>query len=248
MRTIKLTVEYDGTAYSGWQRQPNGLTVQEVLEDALKKLLGEDVAVRSSGRTDAGVHAAGMAAVFRTAREIPLKSIIDGSNHFLPPDIAIRDACEVSGSFRAIRDATAKHYRYSVFNSEARSPLRRNTSWHVREQLNLEDMRAAAASFVGIHDFASFRASNCSAKTSSRRIDSVEITVDGEMIFIDVTGEGFLKNMVRIMAGTLVDIGRGRFEPGHVRWLLRNHDRQKAGVTAPAQGLCLVRVYYGENV
>lgn len=246
MRTIKITVEYDGTAYSGWQIQPNGLAVQQVLENALNKLLGEPVRVRSSGRTDAGVHAAGMAASFQTTKKFPLRAVIDGANHFLPPDIAILNASEVSADFKAIGDAIAKHYRYSILNSAVRSPLRRFTSWHVREPLDLNAMRMAAAYFAGRHDFAAFRASNCSAKTSIRRVDSVDITRNGDMIFIDVIGEGFLKNMVRVMSGTLVDIGKGRFKPDHLQWLLLNPDRQKAGVTAPACGLCLLKVYYQE--
>lgn len=247
MRTIKITIEYDGSGYSGWQTQPNGLAVQEVVETALNRLLGEAVRVRSSGRTDAGVHATGMVAAFQTTKAIPLRAIVDGSNHFLPSDIAILDAAEVPPDFRPIGDALAKHYRYSILNAAVRSPLRRFTSWHVREPLDLEAMRAAASHFPGRHDFAAFRASNCSAKTTVRRIDSVEIVRNGDMIFIDVVGEGFLKNMVRVMSGTLVDIGKGRFKPDHLQWLLLNPDRQKAGVTAPACGLCLLKVFYQEE-
>jgi len=249
VRTIKITIEYDGTCYCGWQIQPNGLSVQQVVEDALNKLLGETVRVRSSGRTDAGVHATGMVASFQTTKQnFPLRAIVDGSNHFLPPDIVILTASEVSPGFKAIGDAVAKHYRYSILNSAVRSPLRRFTSWYVREPLDLDAMREAAACFPGRHDFAAFRASNCSAKTTIRRIDSVDIIRNNDMIFIDVIGEGFLKNMVRVISGTLVDIGKGRFRPDHLQWLLLNPDRQQAGVTAPACGLCLLKVYYQENM
>lgn len=247
MRTIKITIEYDGTGYCGWQRQPNGLAVQQVVEAALYKLLGETVRVRSSGRTDAGVHAMGMVAAFETTKEIPLRAVVNGSNHFLPPDIAILNATEVSSDFKAIGDALAKHYRYSILNSAIRSPLRRLTSWHVPESLDLDAMRQAAAHFPGRHDFAAFRASNCSAKTTIRKIDSVDIKKNSDMIFIDVIGEGFLKNMVRVISGTLVDIGKGRFSPEHLQWLLLNPDRQQAGVTAPACGLSLLKVFYQEE-
>lgn len=244
MRTIKLTIEYDGTNYAGWQIQPNGLAVQQVIEDALRQLLGETVRLRSSGRTDAGVHARGMVAAFRTATAFPLRAYIDGTNRFLPPDIAILDASETSAAFRPIGDALAKHYRYTILTTAVRSPLHRFHAWHVRDPLDLTAMKQAARHFVGRHDYAAFRASNCAAKTTVRRVDAVSVGREGNFIIIDVIGEGFLKNMVRVMAGTLVDIGRGRFAPDHVVSLLQNRDRKKAGVTAPACGLCLMRVDY----
>jgi len=247
MRTIRLTIEYDGTNYAGWQIQPNGLAVQQVIEGALLQLLGETVSLRSSGRTDAGVHARGMVAAFQTSAKLPLRAFVDGTNRFLPPDIAILDAIEASSDFRPIRDARAKHYRYTILTTNARSPLHRFHSWHVREPLAISAMQAAAARFVGRHDFAAFRASNCATKTSVRRIDSVDVSQDGDFIIIDVVGEGFLKNMVRVMVGTLVDIGKGRFAEEYVSWLLQDRDRKKAGVTAPACGLCLMKVYYCEN-
>jgi tRNA pseudouridine38-40 synthase len=247
MRTIRLTIEYDGTAYSGWQRQPNGLTVQQVVEEALCQLLGQMPELRSSGRTDAGVHASGMPAVFKTSTNLPLKAFVEGTNRFLPPDIAIRNAVEVPDNFKPISDALAKHYRYTVLLASIRSPLRRFQAWHLREKLDMEAMQKAATHFVGHHNFAAFRASNCAAKTTIRRIDSVKITVEDDTIFIDVIGGGFLKNMVRVMTGTLVDIGRGRFEPEHILGLLLSGDRKQAGVTAPACGLCLMEVYYPQT-
>jgi tRNA pseudouridine38-40 synthase len=248
MRTIRLTIEYDGTAYSGWQRQPNGLAVQQVIEEALCQLLAEKVDLRSSGRTDAGVHAQGMAAAFQTATNLPLKAFVDGTNRFLPPDIAIREAIEVPSSFKPIADALAKHYRYTIIMATIRSPLRRFYAWHLREELDLKAMQSGSDKFVGRHDFAAFRASNCAAKTTVRRVDSVKITCEGDTIQIDVIGGGFLKNMVRVMVGTLVDIGRRRFEPEYITWLLQTGDRKKAGATAPACGLCLIQVYYPENI
>lgn len=244
MRTIRLTIEYDGTAYSGWQKQPNGLAVQQVIEEALFRLLGETVTLKSSGRTDAGVHAHGMPAAFHTTANVPLRAFVEGTNRFLPPEIAILDAAEVPAGFRPIADALAKHYRYTIYNGLVRSPLLRFYTWHVRDTLNMTAMLKGAAYFTGLHDFAAFRASNCVARTTVRRVDRVSITRDDETVRIDVVGGGFLKNMVRVMAGTLVDIGRGRFEPEHIQWLLQNRDRKQGGVTAPACGLCLMKVYY----
>lgn len=244
MRTIRLTIEYDGTAYSGWQRQPNGLAVQQVIEEALCQLLGHKTELRSSGRTDAGVHAIGMPAAFKTSTNLPLKAFVEGTNRFLPPDIAILNAIEVTNGFKPIADALAKHYRYTILTAPIRSPLRRFHAWHIRENLNVEAMQQAALHFIGHHNFAAFRASNCAAKTTVRRIDSVEVIQEGDSIIIDVVGGGFLKNMVRVMTGTLVEIGRGRFEPDYIQELLLSGDRKQAGATAPACGLCLMEVYY----
>jgi tRNA pseudouridine38-40 synthase len=245
--TILLTIAYEGTKYSGWQVQPNGLAVQQVVEDALEQLLGERVQVRSSGRTDAGVHARGMAAAFTTSRDFPPRAFVEGANRYLPDDIAIQAAITVPAGFRPIGDAYAKHYRYTILNRKVRSPIDRLYSWQVPEPLEIPAMLEASRYFIGEHDFAAFRASNCVAKTTVRRVDAVEINVKEGSIIIDVVGGGFLKYMVRVMAGTLVDIGKGRYAPEHVRWLLHDRDRKKAGVTAPACGLCLMKVFYPAN-
>lgn len=247
MRTIKLIIQYDGTNYCGWQEQPNGPSIQETVERALAKILGQRVRVQSSGRTDAGVHAFAMPAVFKTASRVPLKAFVDGVNSHLPNDIAIMSAEEVPSHFRAIGGARAKTYRYTIYNNPIRSPLSRLTSWHVRDVLDLKAMQHAATYFVGEHDFAAFRGANCSAVTSQRRVDAVIISQDGPFITIDVTGGGFLKYMVRIMAGTLVDVGRGRFVPEHIAGLLSEPDRQRSGVTAPPQGLSLLQVVYPDE-
>jgi tRNA pseudouridine38-40 synthase len=244
MRTIKLIIQYDGTAYCGWQEQKNGPSVQTTVETALAKILGNRARVQSSGRTDAGVHAVAMPAVFKTDCQVPLKAFVDGLNSYLPDDIAIQEACEVPHDFRVIGGTDSKTYRYTIYNSSVRSPLQRRTSWHIREKLDLTAMRQAAACFVGEHDFTAFRATNCSAATSRRRIDAVEISQTQPFITIDVTGSGFLKHMVRIMVGTMVDIGRGRFAPDHIDYLLANQNRNLGGVTAPPQGLCLIEVRY----
>lgn len=242
-----LTVAYDGTNYSGWQVQPNGLAVQQVVEEALEQLLKERVQVRSSGRTDAGVHARAMAASFSTSRNLPLRAFVEGANRFLPADIAIQSARIVPEGFKPITMAHAKRYRYTIINSTVRTPLDRLYSWQIREPLDLAAMEEAAARFVGRHDFAAFRASNCVARTTVRRIDSVLIIRNGDRITIDVTGGGFLKNMVRVMVGTLVGIGKGRFAPSDIDRLLRGGDRKEAGSTAPACGLCLMEVVYPEE-
>lgn len=247
MPTVFVTIAYDGTNYSGWQVQPNGLAVQQVVEEALEQLLKEPVQVRSSGRTDAGVHARAMAASFSTSRDLPLRAFVEGANRFLPADIAIQSACIVPDGFKPITMAHAKRYRYTIINSSVRSPLDRLYSWQVREPLDFAAMNEAALRFVGNHDFAAFRASNCVARTTVRRIDSVQIIRDGVRITIDVTGGGFLKNMVRVMVGTLVDIGKGRFAPSDIDRLLQGGTRKEAGSTAPACGLCLMEVMYPDE-
>lgn len=247
MPTVLLTISYDGTNYSGWQVQPNGLAVQQVVEDALEQLLKERVQVRSSGRTDAGVHALAMAASFTTSRNLPMKAFVEGANRFLPADIAVQSARIVPDGFKPITMAYAKRYRYTILNSSVRSPLDRLYSWQVREPLNIAVMEDATRLFIGTHDFAAFRASNCVAKTTVRRIDDVQITTHGNRITIDVTGGGFLKNMVRVMVGTLVDVGKGRFSPTHIERLLQEGDRKEAGSTAPACGLCLMYVIYPDK-
>ncbi|MEI7817619.1 MAG: tRNA pseudouridine(38-40) synthase TruA [Desulfuromonadales bacterium] len=247
MPTVFVTISYDGTKYSGWQVQPNGLAVQQVVEEALEQLLKERVQVRSSGRTDAGVHARAMAAAFTTSRNLPLRAFVEGTNRFLPVDVAIQDARVVEDGFKPITMAYAKQYRYTIINSSVRSPLDRLYSWQVREPLDLAAMEEAAGYFVGTHNFAAFRASNCVAKTTLRRIDSVQLKRNGSRLTIDVIGGGFLKNMVRVMVGTLVDIGKGRFTPSDIKKFLLRGDRKESGSTAPACGLCLMQVMYPEE-
>ncbi|CAH2032278.1 tRNA pseudouridine(38-40) synthase TruA [Trichlorobacter ammonificans] len=248
MRTIKLILQYDGTNYCGWQEQANGPSVQETVELALAKILGQRMRVQAAGRTDAGVHALAMPAVFRTESTLPLTAFVAGVNSHLPEDIAVQGAEEVPVDFRVIGGASDKTYRYTIYNARLRSPLHRRTSWHVPVPLDVDAMCLAAEYFVGEHDFAAFRGQNCTAVTSRRRIDAVTVTHEQPLITIDVTGGGFLKHMVRIMVGTLVDIGRRRFAPDHIALLLARPDRRLGGVTAPPQGLCLLKVRYpGEN-
>lgn len=244
MRTIRLTIEFDGTNYVGWQLQPNGLSIQQVVEDALGRLLGEQVRVYSSGRTDAGVHAKGMVAAFRTERDLPLRAFSHGLNVLLPSDIAIVEAAEAAPDFNPRSDAKGKHYRYTIHNVSYRSPLSRHCAWQLRTGLDLELMQNAAAFFIGERDYAAFCASGSSARSTVRTVFSVEVERQGDFIYIDVKGSGFLRNMVRIIAGTLVEVGQGKIRPEAVPLLFLGQTRMDAGMTAPAQGLCLMEVYY----
>lgn len=247
MRCIRLLIEYDGTGYAGWQVQPNGITIQEMLEQALERLLGTPARLTSSGRTDAGVHARGMVACFRTERTIPLQAFSDGLNSLLPPDIAVREATEAPTDFQPRFAAIGKHYRYTILTGPRRSPLSRLYAWHVREPLDLALMGEAAGHFLGEHDFAAFRTSGCAARTTVRRIDACAVSLDGALLHVDVQGSGFLRNMVRLMVGTLVEVGRGRRPPTDVRQLLADPANGLAGPTAPPHGLCLEEVFYRDR-
>jgi tRNA pseudouridine38-40 synthase len=244
MRTIKLTIEYDGADYAGWQIQKNGLGVQKVVEDALAKILGTRVRLHSSGRTDAGVHAMGMVAAFRTDRDIPLSAFSDGVNCHLPHDVAVKSAEEAPPGFDPRRDARGKHYRYTILNTPRRSPLNRLYAWHLKGRLDLALMREAAGQMVGEKDFSAFRTSGCAAVSTVRTVFSVDITREGEFILIDVKGSGFLRNMVRIMVGTMVQAGEGKISPEAILRFFEGKNGATAGMTAPAHGLCLVEVFY----
>ncbi len=244
MKTIRLTIEYEGTAYVGWQIQANGRSVQQVVEEALAKILGEPVRVISSGRTDGGVHARGMVAHFKTSRELPMSAYRDGVNQYLPDDIAVREAVEAPEGFHARFQARGKWYRYTILRAPVRSPLVCRTSWHLRVPLDEQAMREGAAALVGTHDFAAFRSSGCDAESTVRDIYSVEFSHKEDLLHIDVKGSGFLRNMVRIMVGTLVAIGQGKMTVAQLHAALAGGARQAAGPTAPPQGLCLMEVWY----
>ena len=245
MRHIRLVVEYDGTGLHGWQRQPNGPTVQQHLEEALAKLLAHEVSVTGASRTDSGVHARGQVASFRTERTIPVTGIRRAVNTMLPPQIAIRDAAEVPESFHPRFSATGKHYRYTLLVRGERSPRWRDRAWHYTDPLSLPTMIEAANQLVGQHDFAAFRAAGCAAKTTVRRLDSVTITrPDPERVEVDIRGNAFLRQMVRIIVGTLAEAGSGRWTAAQVAEILANRDRTLAGITAPPQGLELMEVRY----
>ena len=244
MRSLKLTIEYDGTGLSGWQRQKNGPTVQQHLEEALATLVGEPVAIVGASRTDAGVHARGQSAHFRSPTTIPAHGLRRGMNSKLPAGIAVVALAEVGAEFHARHSARGKHYRYQLLTRADRSPLARLTSWHRPHALDLASMRSAAAAMIGEHDFSAFRASGCGARTTTRRVTEISISEREQLVTIDVRGNAFLRNMVRIMVGTLVAVGEGRSEPGEISDIIASADRTRAGQTAPPQGLTLMSVAY----
>ncbi len=244
MRTIRLTLEYEGTDYVGWQLQPNGLSVQQVVEEALHKVMGEAVRLHSSGRTDARVHARCMVAHFRTGLNLPLAAFREGVNRFLPCDIAVRKAEEAPQGFHARFDARGKWYRYTLYLNPVRSPLHARTSWHIRDHLDVAAMTEAVPLFVGLHDFAAFRTSGCAARCTEREIYSFEIIREGDLLHCDVRGSGFLRNMVRVMVGTLVEVGLGKRDVDSITSLLSGQSPHPSGMTAPPQGLCLMEVWY----
>jgi tRNA pseudouridine38-40 synthase len=239
----RIDVEYDGSAFVGWQIQPNGPSVQAALQEAVAKLFGEQVRVEGSGRTDAGVHAEQQVAAFTVAVERPEKAVRDGLNAFLPPDIAVVAARRVADTFDPRRDVRTKCYRYDWLDRKARSPLRRGRVWHVRDRLDAPAMDRAAKALVGTHDFTSFRAAGCQAAHATRTVVHAEVTRTGDVVSLRMHGHGFLRHMVRICAGTLLEVGRGAPE-SFVREALEAHDRSAAGRTAPASGLTLEWVRY----
>lgn len=244
MPKLKLTLEYEGTEFVGWQVQAAGRTVQAVVERALARLLGHEVRVVGSGRTDSGVHALGQVASFHTPRELPREAYLKGLNGLLPSDVAVVEVEEVPPGFCARRSASKKRYLYRISNRPVRSPLRRRTHWELFRPLDLPAMKEAAARFVGEHDFASFRAANCQAPTTVRRIFRLEVEARGDEILLIFEATAFLKHMVRNIAGTLVEVGQGKRRPEEMSELLAARDRRLAGETAPAHGLVLERVWY----
>lgn len=244
MKNVKLTIEYDGTNYHGWQRQSNAKTVQEVIEKAIRGLTGEEVEINGSSRTDQGVHAYGQVANFFTRSSIPHDRFSYALNRMLPEDIVIRNSEEVSMDFHARYSSTGKKYRYLIYNSRFPSAIFRNRAYHVSHDLNVDNMKKAISFFIGTHDFSAFKATGSSVKTSVRTIYDANLTRVDDNIWFEVSGDGFLYNMVRIIAGTLVDVGMGRIKAEDIPGIIESHDRKRAGRTAPPQGLYLVEVYY----
>ncbi len=246
MPTFRLVIEYDGTDFSGWQVQPGGIrTVQGVLEEALGTVLRKHVRIQGAGRTDAGVHALGQVASFECDTDIEPERLIRSLSGLAGPEVAVVDAAIARDGFNARFDSNGKHYRYAIVSRRSPSPLKRYTTLFVPQQLDLDRMRLAASLLVGKHDFAGFRAADCERENTVRELTEIAIEGDKDgFVTIDVKGNAFLKNMVRIIAGTLVDISRGRLDPEIVPKVLKSGDRTQAGPTAPAHGLTLVEVFY----
>lgn len=242
MRNLRLIVAYEGTRYAGWQIQPNAPTVQGAIETVLHQITQAPCRLRAAGRTDAGVHALGQVANFHTMTTISCEQLQRGLNGLLPSDVRIVSVDEVSLEFDARRDNAGKHYRYRIWNERIGAPHYRETTYHIRSRLDLATMVRAAQCFVGTHDFAAFRAADCERETTVRTLFRCSVSRHESLVAIDVEGTAFLKQMVRIIVGTLIEIALGRFPEERVVQLLHRGDRTHAGKTAPAQGLCLVAV------
>ena len=244
MKRIMMRVAYLGTAYCGWQIQPNGLSIEQVLNENLSDLLGEDIKVIGASRTDAGVHALGNVAVFDTNARMPGDKISFALNQRLPEDIVIRGSKEVSPDFHPRRTLSIKTYEYRILNATFNNPLRAYFTCFNYMKLEEDLMREGAAYLVGEHDFSSFCAPRSQEESFVRTVYSIDIERLGEEISILIKGNGFLYNMVRIIAGTLMEVGRGAYKPEDVKKILEAKDRTKAGPTAPAQGLTLMSIEF----
>ena len=242
MKRILLTVEYDGTAYAGWQRQINGLAVQQVLEEALACACGHPVTVTGSSRTDAGVHALMQMVHFDTDSTIPPEKYPFVLNNILPPDIRVQAGREVPAGFHARFLSSGKTYTYRILNRRHAGALQRNLCWHVPVSLDINSMKKAVSDLVGTHDFRAFEASGGTAKSTVRTLDRAELDADNGNITIIVSGNAFLYNMVRIIAGTLVEIGLGKLQPDAFRRAFESGSRLDLGMTAPPSGLELTEV------
>jgi tRNA pseudouridine38-40 synthase len=253
MPSFKVTIAYDGTDYIGWQRQANGVSIQGVIEEALRDLDEREVAVTGAGRTDAGVHALGQVAAFTIRRALTPDTMARALNARLPPAIRVVSADEVEPAFHPRFDAHAKTYRYRIWNADVLSPFEHRYAWHVVGALDVDAMRDAARFVRGRHDFAAFQSAGSDVATSTRTVtmsrisvtkDPADVPGGGAVIAYEVTGDGFLRHMVRAIAGTLVEIGRGRQPAEWMAHVVASRNRGAAGPTAPASGLFLVSVAY----
>lgn len=244
MKRVKLTVAYDGTNYCGWQVQPNGITVQEVLNQCLSEFTGENIETIGASRTDAGVHALGNVAVFDTEMRMPGDKFSFALNQRLPEDIRIQKSEEVDADFHPRYVKSQKTYEYRILNCRFPIPTERFYSHFTYIPLDVDKMKEAASYLIGEHDFESFCGTGAQVKTTVRTVKEIQIEKSGDRITIRITGEGFLYNMVRIIAGTLMDIGGGLYPPEKMKEILEAKDRKKAGPTAPARGLTLMKIQY----
>lgn len=244
MRNIKLTIEYDGKDFNGWQKQPNKLNIQGTIEQAIKSITNEDVELNASGRTDAGVHALGQVANFKTNSQIPIEKFAIAINSRLKKSIVIKKAEEVDERFHSRLNCKKKTYRYIINNTPEGTAIYRYLETHIPQKLDVNNMKKAIKYFEGEHDFKAFKASGTSSKSSVRTIYKTELYEKDNKIYIELTGNGFLYNMVRIITGTLVDVGLGKIKPEQIEDILKNGKRENAGKTLPPNGLYLLKVEY----
>ena len=244
MRNVRLTIQYDGSGYHGWQIQPGLATVQGEIADAIEKLTGSDVNVNGASRTDAGVSALGQVANIRIDGPIPTENLAKAITQKLPEEIAITEAIDVDGDFDAISSVKNKLYRYTIYTGQTRPVLQIKHCWHRHGSLNIEDMQKAGEKLLGKNDFKSFACAADNRQSSVRTITQYGVTSDGDWIYFDVAADGFLYNMVRNIVGTLVEIGRGRWKAEKMDEILAAKDRNVAGPIAPANGLCLMWIKY----
>jgi tRNA pseudouridine38-40 synthase len=244
IRNIKLTIEYDGSLYCGWQSQPRQTSIQTILETAIKKIVKEPIKLTAAGRTDSGVHALGQVANFKTTCAIPIPNLIPAINSKLPSDIVVKNAHAVAFSFNARRDAKYRTYQYRIYNHQIPNAFQHNYSYFYPFPLNLTRMRIAAKYFIGTHDFLAFNASPGLVKHSVRTVHKMSVCREKEIVIITIQANAFLHNMVRIIVGTLLDIGRGKIEPKDISRIILKKQRKYAGMTVPPQGLYLMEVKY----
>lgn len=248
-RTLKLTLEYDGTGYEGWQIQPQGETLQGVIEASLLRILGSPHRLHGAGRTDAGVHARGQVAHFVTVHPMPAATLQKALNATLPKDLAVSQLEEVPSTFHSRYSAHSKQYAYQIWLRPERSPFLERFAWHIRKGLNVERMSEAAQHLVGTHDFSAFRAADCTARHAVRTLTALRLVQPQPgLLRVELEGPGFLKHMVRNIVGTLVDVGQGRQSVAGFVAVLEGKDRRRAGKTAPAKGLSLEWVRYTAEV
>jgi len=245
MRNIRLLIEYDGTNYAGWQWQKNAITIQETLSKAIVQVIQEKVTIYGAGRTDAGVHALGQVANFNTTSNIPSERLIRAINFYLPHDITIKEAVDVSESFHAQYCAVSKVYQYTLFNNWTRTSLNRNFCYVCGFQLDIDRMLDATQYLIGTHDFTSFTTKALQEKNRIRTIKKLEMKKEEKYIYFTVEADGFLYNMVRSIVGTLIEVGRGKIAGESIKDILNAKNRNSAGPTSPARGLCLIEVKYG---
>ncbi|OGQ23031.1 MAG: tRNA pseudouridine(38-40) synthase TruA [Deltaproteobacteria bacterium RIFCSPLOWO2_02_FULL_44_10] len=249
VRTLKLTIEYDGTNYVGWQIQKNGISIQELIQTALQKITAEKGNLLGASRTDSGVHALAQVATYQTESSISGEGLMKAANSLLPNDICVKKIEEVADHFHPIKSAKSKTYTYVILQSPVHAPLLLHRVWHIRKPLDLRAMRKALTYFVGKHDFRSFMAQGSSVKTTTRRLTKASLRViktypHAPLLQLTFQGEGFLRHQIRNMVGTLVEVGEGKRTPDSIKVILKKRDRKSVGRCAPACGLYLVKIKY----